>query len=201
MGLLGWVIKSAYHAQLDGVVPPEAVEIIVRAICRSYRMTFFYPVPKRTSSEWESTEGEQRCKLWSPWLPKLFGKSIPLVSTTVPESAKQLFDADLFDWHLQGQIVLVSSADGPPPPLTYWQMTQLRKRCRWNAEQLGLLPDIVGMFLPAVDGDFAQFVAFEDRFWFQILESLEAECRSAGVEWRVVDEADLKKGPWVVDGQ
>lgn len=195
-GLLEWV---ANRDDLDGEVPPEAIGIIVRALGRSFRVTFHYPLPESTSPVWEFVDGEWRCIVRPPGLAKLFRKAIPLVSTTIPERAQKLFDAAPFNWALQGQIVLISSADLPPPALAYWQMDQIWRARRRDPERLGLLPNIVGMMFPAVDGDFVQFVAFDDPFWFQFLDGLQAECRSAGVEWRVVDEADFKRRPWFVE--
>ena len=89
-------------------------------------------------------------------------------------------------------------ASHPPPEITYQQVDRLLHREPLTTG-LNLPKSIVGLLLPAVDGDFLQIVCLQDQFWLALQESMLGQCSREGVEWQVVSETEFKKTSWYID--
>jgi len=120
--LLGW---SQATESVDAGVPDEVAGALARALTSSARVTF----PSSAT-----TEGAGR--VWSPsgddLVRVLSGKgfgdrlaatlrgrppAVALLSTRRPETAMRLFADASFPWWMQGQVVLLSGLDAPPPDI------------------------------------------------------------------------------------
>jgi hypothetical protein len=78
-----------------------------------------------------------------------------LMSTRRPETAMRLFDDAAFPWWMQGQGVLLSVPDAPPPAIEEALLLALFGE-QWTRHAASLLPlGIEGVVRPGVDGDVA----------------------------------------------
>jgi hypothetical protein len=146
---------------------------------------------------WTAVPGGWACVLEPPVIKRLLRKpGLPLVATSDPGRAEDLFNAEAFSWELRGQIVLLSPRGSPPPPLSYAQLDDARSRKRIDDARLGLPAAIEGLVLPGVDGDFVELIAFEERLWRTLPEALAGECAKSGVAWSVVPEDEFKATKW-----
>lgn len=202
-GLLGWVMTAA---SVDAVVPLQVMEVVARALCRCARVTFLHglPVSDAPAPKWLDVAHGQATSLRPGGWSRLFARkpSFPLICTTSPTTAIQLFLTNGFDWSQRGQLVLLSDRDAPPPQLSYQLFLDL-----WeggappDSETLVREAGLSGFVSPAVDGSFAQVVAFADPLWQCLLQALVEECAAAEVEWRQVGEAEFKKTRWFLEQQ
>lgn len=197
--LLGWVQD---RVPVDAGVPPEVASIIARAACSSYVLTFFdrqaaeYAAP----SKWTTTPWGWACVVDPPIWKRVLGRwALPLVATSVPTMAAQLFYADYFSWELRGQIVLLSTPGVAPPPLTYEQLEWLVGDEPLDRRAVPLPQDFVAVIVPGPDGDFAEFIAFEEAVRGNLTEEIRRECNDAGVAWSLVPEDEFLQTKWFRD--
>lgn len=196
VGLLGWVLDAP---RIDAGVPEKVARIVTRASCRQHLLIFHHrlAIERAAPRTWTAVPGGWACVLEPPVIKRLLRKpGLPLVATSDPGRAEDLFNAEAFSWELRGQIVLLSPRGSPPPPLSYAQLDDARSRKRIDDARLGLPAAIEGLVLPGVDGDFVELLAFEERLWRTLPEALAEECANSGVAWSVVPEDEFKATKW-----
>jgi hypothetical protein len=194
-GLLGWVMQTPLG---EAGVPESVSRILSRALCRRNWLTFLHnaALSKSRSPGWQSSPKGWTCVLEPPGLNWLGRKPLfPLICTSSPEMARHLFNAERFAWELKSQIVFFSNLDSEPPSLAYSHIENImngRIVDRFKLSESGAS----GLMLPAVDGDFAQFVFFDEPNWQAVQEELRRECESFGIEWKTVSESEFKNTSW-----
>jgi hypothetical protein len=113
---------------------------------------------------------------------------ITMMSTRKPETAMRLFDDPAFPWWLQGQVVLLSQPDGPPPEIDEDMLVPLFAE-DWTKHAAALVPlGVEAVLCPAADGDFAGLLSLTDAFEQVVLAALESETRRAGFDWALLSE-------------
>ena len=191
--LLGWSQTTERH---DAGVPDEVAGVLARALTSTARVTF----PSSAA-----TDGATR--VWSPLgddlaralsgkgisdrvLGKLRGRppNVALMSTRRPDTAMRLFDDASFPWWMQGQVVLLSGLDAPPPDLDEDALLALFGE-DWTKRAAPLAAaGIEGIVRPGVDGDVAGLLSLRDEFEQTVLNALERETRLAGFDWALLPE-------------
>lgn len=199
-GLLGWVMSAA---AIDALVPGPVTEMLSRSLTRCARVTYLLSeaLTHARSPHWSDVALGQSIRLRPAGWLRLFGRkpTFPLLCTESPTVAARLFASDDFDWSQRGQLALLSPRDAPPPRLSHALFDAL-----WNdsAPPSGATlseAGLTGFVSPAVDGDFAQIVAFSDPLWEALLDALAGECAAAGIALSRVDEAAFRKTRWLLD--
>jgi hypothetical protein len=193
--LIGWSQTASRH---DAGVPEEVVRVLARALTSIARVTF--------PSSAAAAEGATRA--WSPSgddlvraltgqgfgdrvVAKLRGRppDVALMSTRRPETAGRLFDDASFPWWMQGQVVLLSSLDAPPPDLDEDALLALFGE-DWTKRAAPLAAiGVDGIMRPGVDGDVAGLLSLRDEFEQVVLDALERETRPAGFDWALLPES------------
>jgi hypothetical protein len=196
VGLLGWVMD---RAPVDAGVPTEVAGIVVRAVCRSQVLTFLYPlaVQQAESSTWTRAPWGWACVLRPAAFQRALGKTtFPIIATSDPATARELFRADGFDWDLEGQIVLLSAAGSAPPSLDYDHLERLFGNAPLNRAATRLPKEFTGLLVPGVDGDFLELVTFDDAVSQVVSDAIALECADAKVGYRIVSEAEFVATKW-----
>jgi len=191
--LVGW---SQIPDPPDAGVPDEVARVMARALTSTARVTF-------PSSG--ATEGATR--VWSPLgddlaralsgkgisdrvLGKLRGRppNVALMSTRRPETAIRLFDDASFPWWMQGQVVLLSDLEAPPPDIDKDALLALFGE-DWTKRAAPLAAaGVEGIMRPGVDGDVAGLLSLRNECEQVVLDALERETRLAGFDWALVPE-------------
>ena len=200
-GLLGWAMTAA---SLDAIAPLQVMEVTARVLCRCARVTFLHslPISDAPAPKWLDVAHGQATALRPGGWRRLFARkpSFPLICTTSPTTAIQLFLTGGFDWSQRGQLVLLSDREAPPPRLSYQLFLDLwQGRAPPASETLVQQAGLSGFVSPAVDGNFAQIVAFAEPLWQSLLQAWVEECAAAGIDWRQAGEAEFKKTRWFLD--
>jgi hypothetical protein len=196
VGLLGWVVDQP---PVDAGVPPELGRLLARAIVRSHLAIFLSDVGQAAPSRhWTRTGAAWQCSL-RPDTPSLSFKrsGFPCVATTDAALTATAFEVDAFPWDQRGQMILLSTRRDSPPVLTHRDVWKLFNDTPIDVTAPPILEGIGGVLLPGVDGDFAEFVAFEDRTWRELQDDLQKECSAAGIAWLVLSEDVFNKTVWV----
>jgi hypothetical protein len=170
--------------------------VLARALTATARVTFPCTfVSTVATSAWSTSDGDQVRTLTGRGLAariaaKLKGtpSDLTLVSTRRPETARRLFDDAGFPWWMQGQVVVLSKADAPPPDIDEDTLLALFGD-DWtsHAPALGAV-GIEGIVRPGVDGDVAGLLSLTVSFEEAVLGVLEGETRRAGFDWAVLTE-------------
>jgi hypothetical protein len=194
MTLVGW---SQSPPPPDGGVPPAIARVLAGALttaaCVTFPSSLAYP---GAGSAWSEIGGDHfrlltAAGVGSRIAAKLRGTppDITLVSTRGPDTTLRLFDDEGFPWWMQGQIVLLSPPDSPPPGCDEQQLLALFDNDSWTAHAAALAADRVEAIVrPGVDGDVAGLLAFSESFEREVLAALEREARSLGAAWAIVPE-------------
>ena len=191
--LIGW---SGPDAQIEGGVPEEVARVLSRAFVSVARVTFPCSfVGAVPPSDWSPWDGDVVRVLTVKGLvariaAKLKGTpaDITLISTRQPETAIRLFDDAAFPWWLQGQVVLLSAADAPPPDVGAETLVALFD-VEWTMHAAPLARvGVEAIVRPGVDGDVAGLLALSDALERELLVALEREARREAIDWAVLPE-------------
>jgi hypothetical protein len=195
IGLLGWITDAP---QIDDGVPHEVARVIARAACRSCLVTFLHPLPEQQApSTWQPIPRGQGCVVKPPPLKRALRRpTFPLIATGDPDLAESLFYADGFSWELRGQMALLFPTGSAPPPVTYDALEAVFGGEPIDRDHMQLPAGLLGLLLPAVDGDFAQVIALDEPFWLTLPEMLAEECRRAALGWSVISQEEFKGTKW-----
>jgi hypothetical protein len=191
--LVGWSQTTSRH---DAGVPEEVARVLARALTSIARVTF------------PSSAADGATRLWSPSgddlvraltgqgfgdrvVAKLRGRppDVALMSTRRPETAMRLFDDASFPWWMQGQVVLLSDPDAPPPDLDEDALLALFGEDWTKHAALLAANGVRGIMRPGVDGDVAGLLSSRDEFEQVVLDALERETRLAGFDWALLPES------------
>jgi hypothetical protein len=194
--LVGWSQAAERH---DGGVPAEVAGVVARALTTVARVTFLSSaVHAAATNVWSPLDGD----LVRVPAPKGVAGSIAatlrgapsgiqLVSTKRPETAVRLFDDAGFPWWLQGQVVVLSKPEAPPPEIDEETLLALTGE-EWTSIAARLaLAGVDGVLRPGVDGDVAGLLSLTDAFEQVVLAALESETRRAGFDWAIRKEGAL----------
>jgi hypothetical protein len=194
--LIGW---SQPAETRDAGVPENVARVLARALTSVARVTFpsslVSPIATSMTTVWSPLDGDLIRVLTAKGfggriVAKLRGTPphIALMSTRRPETASRLFDDGAFPWWLQGQVVLLSEPDAPPPDIDEESLLALFGE-EWTGRAASLAPaGVQGVVRPGVDGDVAGLVSLNDVFQEAVLTALETETRLAGFEWALLME-------------
>lgn len=197
--LIGW---SAQPADEGDGVPQPIVRVLSRALTSVARVTFpTSAIAADTADAWSVQNGDHIRRFGQPGvagrlLPKLSGAPsvFGLCSTTRPESAARLFDDGGFPWWLQGQVVVLSPVEGPPPNLSEATWRSLFNEDWLQAAMMLDANGVEGVLRPGVDGDVAGLFTWTETIERAILNAMELEARAAALECVDVPEAGFAAG-------
>jgi hypothetical protein len=114
-----------------------------------------------------------------------------LISTRRAETAATLFTDPGCPWWLQGQAVLLSHTDAPPPQVDNEAVLTLLDG-DWASHTASLAgAGVVGVVRPGVDGDVAGVLCLTPAFEQSVLAALGRESAAAGFSWAMISEEDL----------
>jgi hypothetical protein len=191
--LIGW---SQPAERRDAGVPEEVAGVLARALTSIARVTFPCSFVKPVATDGWSMMDDDLIRVLSV---KGLGRrivsrfrgtptDITLMSTRRPETAAGLVDDAGFPWWQQGQLVLLSKADAPPPDIDGDTLLALFED-DWTQRAALLGPGgIEGILRPGVDGDVAGLLSLTDAFEQVVLEVLESETRHDGFDWALLPE-------------
>jgi hypothetical protein len=192
--LLGW---SQTVQRNDSGVPEEVGRVLARALTSVARVSFPCAFVKEVvANVWSPWDGDLVRVLTSKGLgarmvAKLKGRppEIALMSTRRPETAMRLFDDAGFPWWMQGQVVLLSEPEAPPPDIDEDTLLALFGD-EWTKRAAALSPlGIKGILRPGVDGDVAGLLSVTDAFEQVVLAALESESQRAEIDWALLPES------------
>jgi hypothetical protein len=189
--LIGWVQDIA---AIDEGVPDDVMRIITRALTHDYRLTFIDPGVEK-SSRWRNLE---RCSTrflkasrLVPW------RGYGLTSTCEANIAVRLFETKGWLWHLQSQLVLLTSRDELAPEISLGTLRQLMRSRRLDIRPLQAEFACVGIMTPGPDGDFAQLIFWRPESMSTFVERLRAQAEQAQISFVEVSEAEFKQTKWL----
>ncbi len=116
-----------------------------------------------------------------------------MVSTRHADWAATLFHEGEWSWDLQGQFVLLSKPDAPPPDIDRSKLLSIYYDDGDWAEHL---PDlramgVVGVLRPGVDGDVFGVLFLASDFKEALLQALERQAQRAGYTWLQLSEDEF----------
>jgi hypothetical protein len=191
--LIGW---NNAAEQTDAGVPEDIARVLANAFTAVARVTFPCScVDANTSAPggWSPSDGDMLRTLTTGFAARIAAKlngtpaEITLVSTRRADSAIRAFDDGAFPWWMQGQVMLLSQPDAPPPDVDAKSLLALFEDA-WTTHAASLGRGIQGVVRPGVDGDVAGLLSLSDAFERDALAALEHETRRAGFEWAVMAE-------------
>lgn len=190
--LIGW---KRVPEPVDGGVPREVAMMMARAFASVARVTFFgISEAGAISEDWSPLDEDFIRAVGKRGLVGRVQQRVDrvpynavLISTRKAETVACLFDEPAFPWWLQGQMVLFSSAVGPPPLLDGRSaISLLDGDDNVGQREICLNAGISGMIRPGVDGDVAGFSSLNSSFEAQLLSALEDESMHSGFVWSVL---------------
>lgn len=188
-GLLGWIMATP---PIEGGVPNEVGALICRVLCRSFSLTFTYTgAPPPTDI---AAVISLRSPITARWLANR--PNITLAHTTSASFAQHLFDGG-FSWTQQAQIVFLSPLGAPAPPVTTRQIYDLLERNKTPPDRLAKTLGINGLMFPAVDGDFAEVILWDEAQFHALQDEFKKECSALDIEWRIVTEQQFRQTQWI----
>jgi hypothetical protein len=190
LAMIGWHLAAGRG--MDGGVPSNVAGVLTRALTRSAWVSFFDAVEPTASvdlhvKKLEASGLGANVRRMADGLPR----SVYFISTRQSEVAQSAFDASLFSWEMQGQVLLVSPPQRPLPALEWTDMLSITGR------QSAITGDalrgigVEALVFPGVDGDVAGVVSSTSAVEERILTELRAEAEAAGFSWRTVTENDF----------
>lgn len=179
-----WLVAWPEIAQsAGGGVPPVVARVLVQALTHVAMVSFLTTSPSAGGRWLESGPWPARLGDWLRERPHRFA----LQSTNVADVAEQLFQEPWFNWALQGQIILLSNPDQPPPLIA--RQTLLDLLAHGTASPFP--PGIAALLRPGVDGAMIGMHFLSDGMRAALLLALEKACAVAGIGWRIGQEAEL----------
>lgn len=185
MLLIGWRLPAP---PVDSGVPAEVAAALASALTAICAVSF--PVSEDGSNDEDATVLDssnllERAKTAFRHEPL----TVKLVSTRHPTTALRLFADPGYPWHLQGQVALLSLDEAATRDIDREPMLQLMSDA-WAARVAQLAPaGVLGAVRPGVDGDIAGILSLSDEFSERLLDALEREARSAGLDWLRLSES------------
>jgi hypothetical protein len=190
LAMVGWHL--ALGRGVDGGVPPNVAGVLTRALTRSAWVSFFDAAEPTGSLDAHVKRLEPsglgaKVRAKADRLPR----AVYLISTRRPEIVQWAFDADMFSWEMQGQVLFLSALQRPSPQLNWTAMLSITGR------ELPITCDLLrgigveALVFPGVDGDVAGVVSATSAAEERILADLRAEAEAAGFTWRMVAEDDF----------
>jgi hypothetical protein len=197
--LIGW---SQPAETRDAGVPEDVALVLARGLTSVARVTFpsslVSPIATSMMTVWSPLDGDLVRVLTAKGfggriVAKLRGTPphIALTSTRRPETARRLFDDGAIPWWLQGQVVLLSEPDAPPPDIDEESLLGLFGE-EWARRAVSLAPaGVAGVVRPGVDGDVAGLLTLAEPFEQVVLAALERETQLAGFDWEQLLESEF----------
>jgi hypothetical protein len=194
--LLGW---EGFADNIDGCgVPKKVGQVLARTLTSISNVTFPMSEHGLKNEKHPSAADAVTRSLHCHGMIERIGAAfrgepcrITLVSTQDAAIANHLFEDSSFPWWLQGQVVLLSQRDGPPPTIDRKTLLSLMDH-DW-ANRVGRLSvtGIIGALRPGVDGDVATIMSLTDNFTQILLNVLAREARVLNIDFAMVSEASF----------
>jgi hypothetical protein len=190
--LIGWVQDVA---AIDEGVPDDVMRIITRALTQNYRLTFIDPDVEK-SSQWRSLERHStrflKASRLAPW------RGYGLTSTCDADIAVRLFATEGWLWHLQSQVVLLTSRDELAPEISFGTLHRLMQSRRLDIRPLRAELACIGVMTPGPDGDFAQLIFWQPASMSVFKEHLRAQAEQAQIGFVEVSKAEFQETKWLL---
>ena len=154
--------------EVNAGVPVSVQKILTRALCAHWQMTF----------------------------PDSTDRTLHVTTTSDPEVAMRLFDQTRFPWINRAQLAFLHTL--PSFPLIRERTIQELLSARKSAHDFLTRYGMVGLLLPAVDGDFAA-ISFLDNQWSLLATTLQQECSRTGAAWDIISETEFRHSSWYTD--
>jgi hypothetical protein len=195
VALIGW---SEEPPRQDGGVPQHLARVLARAFTSIARATFPSSAILASASDvWSAANGDGVRRLAVKSVrgriaARLRGAppEMMLVSTRQPQSLMRVFDDEGFPWWMQGQVILLSRPDAPPPAVDE-RVLLASFDDDWTMNVAALGPSVDAVVRPGVDGDVAGLWSLAETFEQTVLVALENEARAAGFSWAIVSEEEF----------
>jgi hypothetical protein len=190
--MIGWHLAAGRG--VDGGVPAAVAQLLARALTRSAWVSFFDASEPARSSQTRVRRLE--ASGLGPTVRAMahrFPRSAFVISTRLPEVAQCAFDATLFSWELQGQVLLLTAPDVPAPAIDWSGMWSLTGR------EVSLTPDVLrvlqadALVFPGVDGCVMGLVSAKPEIEARVLEDLKIEAGASAFTWRMLDENEFNE--------
>lgn len=195
-GLIGWVMRER---GVDGGIPHDVAALIARVLSRCATVTVLGTLAESNAvSQSPQSGGSTWSCVVKPTgiISSRLKKGYPLVTTRNPPLVQALISDGDFSWALKAQRLFLS-APNVLPVLSYEQVDIAFERPEsLNCDDMVRNARVLGLILPAVDGDFAGIISFSETFWDSLISEFEAECRANQLTWSVVDEATFAATSW-----
>jgi hypothetical protein len=191
--LIGWRLAGA--RPVDGGMPPPIADALCQGLVQCSWVSFFDAAEPPSSPE--VRVGKVVVSGIGPRLRALSQRlpgTVFQVSTRQADVAASAFDASLFSWSMQGQVLLLSPPDHPPRVLSWAEMWSLSSRERSiTSDSLEAL-NVQAALFPGVDGDVGGLVSADPEAQAGILAALQMGVEAAGMNWRVLSEEQFIRG-------
>lgn len=187
--LFGW---RQPNKSIDSGIPKEISVIFAKALVSTARVSFpVFEVPIGTLKNKE----DQVCILRTKGLIerieamlKHIPSSVLLLSTCHQEIVVKSFEDSFYSWCLQGQVVLLSKPDAPPPNIDRRTLLSLINT-DWIKRAVHLDSiGISGVLRPGVDGDVIGILFLSNSFKQMLLEALAYQAQLAKFDWSLLSE-------------
>jgi hypothetical protein len=197
--LIGW---KQISEPVDSGVPNDVAMMLARTFASVARVTFFaVSEADVTSKDWSLLNEDFVRAVSERGLiarAQQFLARIPynavLVSTRQAKTVVRLFDEPAFPWWLEGQIVLLSSAEGSLPLLDGKSAISLLDNDNSSRQrEICLNAGILGIIRPGVDGDIAGFLSLNPSIEARLLSTLENESLRLGFDWSVLCKTEFSE--------
>jgi hypothetical protein len=186
LGLIGWRLAQQ---EVDAGVPEDVASLLTRALTAVAWVTFPSSSEPTSSVETvvrplEPAGVKERLDTVLSRAPSKFF----LVSTRRPEVARSLFDDPAFPWWLQGQMVILTPADGPTPNLDRRSLLAMMNEAQWPAHETASAVGISALVRPGVDGDVVGIVASTEGFDQVLWDSIQREAARSSFTCEITTE-------------
>jgi hypothetical protein len=194
--LFGWKPPSE---PIDGGMPKEVGVVFAKALVSVARVGFpISKVPMGALETWSNRNEDQvRFLCASNLIERIEAmlKNVPpnvsFLSTRHQETVVKSFEDSFYSWCLQGQVILLSKPEDPPPNIDRRTLLSLIG-INW-IKQADILSSIgiSGILRPGVDGDVIGILFLSNHFKQILLEALAHQARLAEFDWSLLSELDF----------
>ena len=194
--LIGWVMREP---DVEGGIPNSVAVLLANVLTRCATVSVLGTPENSNDSESNHLfAGETNFQVVKPTgiIAPQIHKGYPLVTTRNPEIVQTLLCDGDFSWSIKAQRIFLSAPDRLPT-LSYEQIdTAFERVSTLNCDDLSNNANVLGLVVPAVDGDFAGIISFSPTFFADLISDLRAECDANHLTWTEVSEADFASTSW-----
>lgn len=190
--MIGWHLATGRG--VDGGVPETVAQLLARALTRFGWVSFFdASEPERSTQTRVRRLEASGLGATARAIVHRFPRSVSVISTRLPEVVQGAFEASLFSWERQGQVLLLTAPDVPGPAIDWSGMWSLTGReMALTTEALRAL-QVDALVFPGVDGCVMGLASAKPESEARVLADLQIEAEASAFTWRMVDENEFAK--------